>query len=243
MSTDDEIRTGRSNDSIHNAIVYTVPVALQIGLNLIPEIGLALDVLQAISLFVDLYLDPRGFDTTYSRDSIDTICSDQTNALKNALFTPEYLEAVETSIKTLSPSITPDQLARETLIATAWYKQKLIYAPISCYSDLINPDATGLRLAASMSGPPTDNCPDIYAEPYNAYVTENKVKYEADKITNSNLIVEASNNATRFSARNKIKADRALYTTQFVIIGLLFTISLVTVISLFLIQRKREKSL
>jgi hypothetical protein len=242
MSEDDGSRTGRSNDTVHNAIGYTVPVALQIGINLIPGIGIIFDVMQAISIFVDMFIDPGGFANTQTRSAIDEICSRQTVAGKKAINSPAYIEAVKSSIKAVAPTITPEQLDREVLLATAWYKKKLFYAPLSCYSDIANADATGVVLDVSMSGPPTDNCPEIYAGPYNAYVTENKAKYIAEKIQNSNLIIEASNTATILAARKKIKSDRNEYTIQFIITGVLFAISLITVTTLFLKQRKHERS-
>jgi hypothetical protein len=235
-------RAGRSKDSIHNAIQYTVPVAIQIGISLIPGIGQVFDVLQAISIFVDEFIDPSNYKNTLTRDGINTICNDLTVAMKKAINEDvNYIAAVKKTITDVSPTITPAQLERETAIVTAWYKKKLIYAPVSCYKDLVDPNATGILLDVSMSGEPTTNCPDIYSAPYNAFVDENKAKYEAAKITNSNFIIEAANAGTTLAARNKIKSDRDVYTVQFTIVGIISFISLIVILTLFLKQRKKER--
>ena len=232
--------SGRSSTSVHNAIVNVVPIVFLGLLQLSKTLSPIVDVIQAINFFVDSILDPRGFASTMSRSGLNATCEYQTNAAKAVLQSPQYLQGMRDSIERLGPTLTPDEVERQVLIATSWYKKAYKYAPVTCYSEFVDANASGGTLDVTMSGAPTADCPPSYADAYDTFVTENRDKYVAEGIASSNNMVNAYNSLVSRAAEDTVDRARNEYTIELVIVGIIFFISLVVVLSLFLVQRERE---
>lgn len=244
MSTDaDSVRSGRSRDTIHNAISIGVSLAIQLGISTIPALGQVYDVFLAIQMFVDTVLDPENVGHVETRDSLNKTCKHNTDEMLAALAGPDVVAAITSSAKQLNPTITDDELKRQIAIQTSLYHRELVFPPVTCFADFVNADATGTKLAVSFSGPPTDACKDTalsYYNSYFSYVDANKDKYTSEKINDASNVRDILRAIIRIEAGNKIKKDRDSYNNQFLIVGLLFGFSFIVVLILFLVQTQKE---
>jgi hypothetical protein len=244
MSTDaDSVRSGRSRDTIHNAISMGVSLAIQLGISNTPVLGEIYDVFLAISMFVDRVLNPENVGTFETRDSLNKTCKHNTDEMLAAFAGSDVVAAITSSAKQLNPTITDDELKRQIAIQTSLYHRELVFPPVTCFNDFVNADASGIKLAVSFSGPPTDACKHTALSYYNAYysfIYANKDKYTQEKINDASNVKDILRAIIRIESENKINQDRDSYNNQFLIVGLLFGFSLIVVLILFLVQTQKE---
>jgi hypothetical protein len=246
MSEDGEpVRSGRSNDTVHNAVTFGVSTAVQIGISSIPVLGKVYDVFLAIQMFVDTVLDPENVGTVLTREALNKTCKHNVDQMSEILTGPDVIAAISSAAKQLNPEITDDELKRQIAIQTSLYHREFIYPPNTCFADFVNPDATGKKLSVSFSGPPTDDCKNTALDYYNAYysyVDANKTSYEEGEVNDVSKIKEILSAIVKIESANKVNADRQVYTNQFIIVGLLFGTSFTIVLILYLVQVQKEKS-
>jgi hypothetical protein len=238
MSTN---RSGRSRDSVHNAISNGIPIIVQLGISNIPVLGKVYDVFLAIQMFVDTILNPENVANLIERNSIDEACKNNVNNMSKSLSSSLMIDAIISSAKQLNPLITEDELKRQILIQTSLYHRELIFPPFVCFADYINPDASAKKLSVSFSGPPTDDCKlsaESYFDAYYNYIDVNKTIYEEENFTNPSKGFITG--FMKLAAQTKVEKDRLNYNIQFIIIGIFIGLSFVIVLILYLVKAKKE---
>lgn len=243
MSTDaDSARSGRSRDSVHNAVTIGTSIAFQIGISFVPVLGQVYDVFQAVSQFVDTVLDPEHVGTVQTRDTINKTCKKNVDDLISSYKSDTVITAITSAIKQLNPNITDKDLKRQIDIQTALYKREFIYPPTTCFADYVDPDASGKNMAVSFSGPPTDDCQNSAIEYYNAYydfINANKEKYE-EKKNNTDDFIAITRGLLTLESFNKIEKDKKMYDNQLIVVGFTFGLSFLIVLILYLVAAKKE---
>jgi hypothetical protein len=246
MSTDaDSYRSGRSRDSIHNAVTFGVSTIIQLSFSAIPVFGQIYDVFLALTSFVDTILDPENVGSVESRDHLNKICKNNVDDMTEHISNKDILQYISTAIKKADPNITSEDLARQIKIQTSLYHLEFVRPPGVCFSDF----SDGEKLAMSFSGPPTEECkvqaPDYY-DAYFTYINANKEKYKADETKDPSKMEVLLTSLFTLEATKLIESEKQQYNIEFVVVGIIFTVSLLVVLTLYFVvltkERKQKKS-
>jgi hypothetical protein len=228
-------KTGKSDKKYAEAAIMVAGTAAMFAMDTIP----GMDIIQMGGLMVDM-IDPFGYNSTLTRDAIDTHSKAAYDSIREIFTSEEYKKKLYKSIDEASPNLSKEDRNRIFANATSPWKihnlQPKDYK--FCFADFVNPgQKRGRTDDVCKSGPPVEGCDHSYTKSYNEFISNNKTKYNQEKINTGIHLQEFLKKQTTGLVISKNFRAHKIYNSNFTVITTLLIILLVGIVTYYLFAK------